>query len=308
MVIKHVPALLHETLHYLAPERGGLFIDCTLGLGGHAEALLQSNPALQLIGIDRDPEALELARKRLATHGTRFRVVAGRFGDLERLLAEIGVTEVDAVLADFGVSSLQLDTAERGFSFRFEGPLDMRMGGSDMTAADVIATYSEEQLTRLFRDFGEERDARRVARAIVRSREEGPIETTDALRKIIVSAKKRGGRREGRVDPATRIFQALRIEVNQELAEIDQMLDQAVRLLRPGGRLVVLSYHSLEDRIVKNRLRDLARGEVDPVTGRPREETRLIEVLTRRPIRPRPEETESNPRARSARLRAARRI
>jgi len=308
LVIEHVPALLHETLHYLAPERGGMFVDCTLGLGGHAEALLESSPALQLIGIDRDPEALERARERLAVFGPRFRAIGGRMADLEAVLSGIGVTRVDGVLADLGVSSLQLDKAERGFSFRFEGPLDMRMGGSDMTAAEVIATYSEEELARIFRDYGDERDARRVARAIVRSREEAPIETTEELRRIILSAKRRGERREGRVDPATRVFQALRIEVNQELAEIDQMLDQAVQLLRPGGRLVVLSYHSLEDRIVKNRFRDLARGEVDPVTGRPREETRLIEVLTRRPIRPRTEETAANPRARSARLRAARRI
>jgi 16S rRNA (cytosine1402-N4)-methyltransferase len=308
LVIEHVPALLQETLHYLAPERGGVFIDCTLGLGGHARALLESDPAVTVIGIDRDPEALRRAESRLAAFGDRVQVLEGRFGELAALLATHGVTQVDGVLADLGVSSLQLDRAERGFSFRFEGPLDMRMGGSDMTAADVIATYSEEDLARVFREHGEERDARRVARAIVRRREQAPIETTTELRRIIQAAKRGRRRREGRVDPATRIFQALRIEVNQELAEIDQLLDQAIQLLRPGGRLVVLSYHSLEDRIVKNRLRDLARGEVDPITGRPREETRLIEVLTRRPIRPRAEEVAANPRARSARLRAARRI
>jgi 16S rRNA (cytosine1402-N4)-methyltransferase len=308
LVIEHVPALLQETLHYLAPERGGVFIDCTLGLGGHARALLEADPAVTVIGIDRDPEALRRAESRLAAFGDRVQVLEGRFGELAALLATHGVTQVDGVLADLGVSSLQLDRAERGFSFRFEGPLDMRMGGSDMTAADVIATYSEEDLARVFREHGEERDARRVARAIVRRREQAPIETTTELRRIIQAAKRGRRRREGRVDPATRIFQALRIEVNQELAEIDQLLDQAIQLLRPGGRLVVLSYHSLEDRIVKNRLRDLARGEVDPITGRPREETRLIEVLTRRPIRPRAEEVAANPRARSARLRAARRI
>jgi 16S rRNA (cytosine1402-N4)-methyltransferase len=308
LVIEHVPALLQETLHYLAPERGGVFIDCTLGLGGHARALLEADPAVTVIGIDRDPEALRRAESRLAAFGDRVQVLEGRFGELAALLATHGVTQVDGVLADLGVSSLQLDRAERGFSFRFEGPLDMRMGGSDMTAADVIATYSEEDLARVFREYGEERDARRVARAIVRRREQAPIETTTELRRIIQAAKRGRRRREGRVDPATRIFQALRIEVNQELAEIDQLLDQAIQLLRPGGRLVVLSYHSLEDRIVKNRLRDLARGEVDPITGRPREETRLIEVLTRRPIRPRAEEVAANPRARSARLRAARRI
>lgn len=308
MDIEHVPALLQETLHYLAPERGGLFVDCTLGLGGHAKALLEANPAVAVIGIDRDPEALQEAERRLAPFGDRLQTIPGRFSRLAELLAARDVTRVDGVLADLGVSSLQLDRGERGFSFRFEGPLDMRMGGSDMTAADVLATYSEDELARVFKEYGEERDARRVARAIVRRRQEAPIETTAELRRIIQAAKGRGRRREGRVDPATRIFQALRIEVNQELAEIEQMLDQAIQLLRPGGRLVVLSYHSLEDRIVKNRLRDLARGEVDPITGRPREETRLIEVLTRRPIRPRAEEIAANPRARSARLRAARRI
>lgn len=308
MDIEHVPALLQETLHYLAPQRGGLFVDCTLGLGGHAEALLEASPEVEVVGIDRDAEALRVARRRLERFGKRMRTIEGRFSQLAELLAGAGITQVDGILADFGVSSLQLDQAERGFSFRLNGPLDMRMGGSDMTAADVIATYSEDELAALFRRFGEERDARRVARAIVKRRQEASIETTEELRRIIRAAKGGGRRREGRVDPATRIFQALRIEVNQELAEIGELLEQAVKLLRPGGRLVVLSYHSLEDRIVKNRLRDLDRGEVDPITGRPREETRLIEVLTRRPVRPRPDEVAANPRARSARLRAARRL
>jgi 16S rRNA (cytosine1402-N4)-methyltransferase len=214
------------------------------------------------------------------------------------------------VLADLGVSSLQLDTAERGFSFRRDGPLDMRMGPGGRTAADIVNRSSEGELERIFREYGEERQARRIARAIAAVRREAPIETTGRLASVIERAK--GGRqareREVRIDPATRVFQALRIEVNQELAGLESFIDQAVRLLDSGGRLVIISYHSLEDRIVKNSLRDLARGQVDLVTGRPRSESQLIETLTRKPIRPSDEEVAWNPRSRSARLRAARRL
>lgn len=307
MAITHTPVLLAETLHYLEPRRGGLFVDCTVGLGGHARALLAASPDVRVLGIDRDEQALERARRNLAPFDDRVRLVAGPFGRLAELAAAAGVERATGVLADLGVSSLQLDTPERGFSFRFQAPLDMRMGGGEMTAKDVLESYSQHQLAEVFRRYGEERDARRIARAVVERRREAPLRTTDEL-KALIHRVKGGHRREGRVDPATRVFQALRIEVNRELAELDTMLDQAISLLQPEGRLVVLSYHSLEDRLVKNRFRDRARGEVDPVTGRPREETRLIEVLTRRPARPRAEETQTNPRARSARLRAARRI
>jgi 16S rRNA (cytosine1402-N4)-methyltransferase len=309
---RHTPVLVEETLRFLAPERGGTFVDATVGLGGHAEALLARHPGARLLGIDRDPEALERAAGRLASFGERVRLVAGNFHHLERLAGDVG--PVAGVLADLGVSSLQLDTARRGFSFRREGPLDMRMGSSELTAEEVVNGYPEAELERIFREYGEERQARRIARAVVEERRRQPVSSTTQLKALIDRAKGldraatgRGRPREGRVDPATRVFQALRIEVNQELSGLAGFIDQAVRMLEGEGRLVVISYHSLEDRIVKNRLRDLARGEVDRVTGRPLAETRLIEVLTKKPVRPGAPEVEANPRSRSARLRAARR-
>lgn len=301
----HVPVLLAETLDFLAPERGGLFVDATLGLGGHAEALLERAPAARLLGIDRDADARELAGERLARFGARVEIRAGDFRDLERIAAERA--PFAGVLADLGVSSLQLDRGERGFSFRQEGPLDMRMARDGRTAADLIENATEDELQKIFREYGEEPEARRVARAVVAARDEQPIETTVDLAEIVRGAK-RPARADERIDPATRVFQALRIAVNEELDAVGELLDQAVRLLDREGRLVIISYHSLEDRIVKNRLRDMARGEVDPVTGRPRSETRLLEVLTKKPIRPSFAEVEANPRSRSARLRAARRI
>lgn len=330
----HLPVLVDEALAWLAPERGGLFVDCTVGLGGHAAALLERAPAARLLGIDRDPQALAVAAARLASFGARVRLVEGNFHHLAEVVAGVagaagiggggteiaaGAPRVEGILADLGVSSLQLDRAERGFSFRRDGPLDMRMGRSEMTAADIVNTYPETELERIFRDYGEERQARRIARAIVAARRERPLETTGELAALLARAKGLEGRggprtggvgrlREGRVDPATRVFQALRIEVNRELAGLAEFIDQAVGLLAHERRLVVISYHSLEDRIVKNGLRDLARGEVDRVTGRPLAETRLIEVLTKKPVRPSDAEVAWNPRSRSARLRAAQRI
>lgn len=283
-------------------------MDATLGLGGHAEALLEAAPNASVIGIDRDPEARAIAAERLKRFGERVEIVAGNFAELGAILAARGRPKVAGILADLGVSSLQLDRPERGFSFRLEGPLDMRMNPDGASAADVVNGYSEEQLERIFREYGEERQARRVARSIVAARKEAPVVTTGDLRRIIRRAKGGRSRREGRVDPATRVFQALRIEVNQELAGLEKLLEQAIALLDQDGRLVVISYHSLEDRLVKHTLRDLARGEVDPVTGRTRSETRAIELLTGKPVRPSQEEIDSNPRARSARLRAARRL
>ena len=321
--VDHVPVLVDETLRYLLPDRvserpdgePALFVDCTLGLGGHAEALLERAPAARLLGIDRDPAALERARGRLERFGDRVRLVEGSFSEVVALTGRSSAgwpgseeSRVAGVFADLGVSSLQLDTAERGFSFRFDAPLDMRMGRGGPTAADVVNSYAEADLMRIFREYGEERQARRIARALARAREESPVETTGELRRIILEAKGGSeGRREGRVDPATRVFQALRIEVNRELAELERFVEEAVRLLETDGRLVVISYHSLEDRIVKNTLRDLARGEIDQITGRPRAETRVLEVLTKKPVTPRKEEIEANPRSRSAKLRAARR-
>jgi 16S rRNA (cytosine1402-N4)-methyltransferase len=304
----HVPVLAREVVAALAPSRGGVFVDCTVGLGGHAAAILEAAPAATLIGIDRDPQALAEAARRLSRFGERVRLLEGEFGDLERILGSVGVVAAAGVLADLGVSSLQLDSAQRGFSFRFDGPLDMRMGTSGVTAAEIVNHYSEAQLETILREYGEEPQARRVARAIAEERRRAPIETTEALADLVrrVKGRQRDGRR--RIDPATRAFQALRLEVNQELAGLERLLAQVIGLLDRDGRLVVISYHSLEDRIVKRTFRGLSQGEKDPVTGRTLSESRVIELLTRRPVRPDEAEVIANPRARSARLRAARRL
>ena len=304
----HQPVLVAETLGFLAPGPG-VFVDCTLGLGGHAEALLDAAPAASLVGIDLDPEALSRAACRLERFGDRVQLVEGRFDELEGHLDQLGIERVEGILADLGVSSMQLDSAQRGFSFRFDAPLDMRMGGDGETAGDIVNQTSEGELEQIFREYGEERRARKIARSVARARQEAPIETTTQLRDLIRRAKRtRPGRREGRVDPATRVFQALRIAVNRELAGLEDLLGQAVRLLDTGGRLVVISYHSGEDRIVKGRLRDYKLGEIDEITGRPLAETQILEVLTKKPVRPSEEEVAANPRSRSARLRAARRL
>ena len=302
----HVPVLVREVIGYLAPLREGLVADCTLGAGGHAAALLEAVPGLRVIGIDRDPQARHLAAGRLASFGDRVRILEGEFAELGELLRRAGIQKVDGILADLGLSSMQLETPDRGFSFRREGPLDMRMGPGQLTAREIVNRYSEAELQEIFREHGEERRARRIAKAIVEAREEAPIETTTELRKLIHRTVGRPPRQ--RIDPATRVFQALRIEVNRELEGLSRLLDQVAELLDSDGRLVVISYHSLEDRIVKHRLRQLAQGEVDETTGRRRSESRLIEVLTKKPIRPTPAEVAANPRARSARLRAARRL
>ena len=315
MDAQHLPVLVDETLALLEPGRahGGsnVFVDATLGLGGHAEAILRASDSVQLVGIDRDPQALELAARRLAPFGERVRFVNANFHHLEQALAGIGITGgVSGVLADLGVSSMQLDTPERGFSFRFDAPLDMRMGLAERTAADLVNEGSEGELEKIIRDYGEERQARRIARSIVDARREQPIETTGQLKRLIERVK--GSRphweEKQRVDPATLVFQALRIAVNDELAGLEGFIQQAIDLMEDDARLVIISYHSLEDRIVKNALRDNARGEIDQVTGRPHAETQLIEALTRKPVRPSEAEVERNPRSRSARLRAARRI
>ncbi|HEV8581265.1 MAG TPA: 16S rRNA (cytosine(1402)-N(4))-methyltransferase RsmH [Thermoanaerobaculia bacterium] len=308
MDVQHLPVLVAEVREWLEPGRGGLFVDATVGLGGHAATLLEASPDVQLIGIDRDPDALAIAARRLAEFGSRVRLVHANFHYLEQALAGLGVRRIAGVLADLGVSSLQLGTAARGFSFRLDGPLDMRMGMSHVTAADLVNETSEGDLETIIREYGEERQARRIARAIVRARAEKPIQTTGDLKRLIDQVKGPRAAREERIDPATRVFQALRIAVNQELARLDRFIEEAVNLLETDGRLIVISYHSLEDRIVKNTFRDLARGDIDPVTGRSRSESQLIEVLTRKPVRPSVEEVELNPRARSARLRAARRL
>jgi len=296
--------LLAETVEWLAPERGGLFVDATLGAGGHAAALLERNPALRLVGIDQDSEALALARERLRRFAGRVHFVEGNFQTIGDILSEL--SPADGILADLGVSSMQLDTAARGFSFRRDGPLDMRMSQSGPSAADIVSTASPEKLTRILRDYGEERMAAKIVRGIVAERSRGPITSTRQLARIVAGAK---GTRE-KIDPATRVFQALRIEVNQELVALSRFLAAAAQHLNARGRLAIISYHSLEDRLVKNAFRRdsgvclCPRNLPHCVCGA----RRILTVLTRRPITPSEAEQRSNPRSRSARLRVAERL
>jgi 16S rRNA (cytosine1402-N4)-methyltransferase len=288
----------------LAPERGGLYVDATLGAGGHAEAILERGPRARLLGLDRDAEALDGARRRLARFGDRVELVEANFADLEEVLADR--PDADGILADLGVSSMQLDQARRGFSFRRDGPLDMRMGRDGRTAADIVATASAEELTRIFREWGEERMAAKIARGIVRERTREPIQTTRQLARIVAAEK--GGREK--IDPATRVFQALRIEVNQELSALARFLTAAVARLNGGGRLAVISYHSLEDRIVKDAFRRDSGVCLCPprlpqcVCGA----RAALRVLTRRPLRPSESEQRRNPRSRSAKLRVVEKL
>jgi 16S rRNA (cytosine1402-N4)-methyltransferase len=260
-------------------------LDLTLGLGGHAEALLAAGVD-RVIGVDRDSEALSVASQRLGAYGDRFRAVQARFSDVDGIARESDVRTLDAALYDLGVSSMHLGRPERGFSYRSEGPLDMRMGHDGPTAGDVVNSYPEEEIARVLRDYGEERFARRIAGAIARARGRKPLETTTELAAVVASAvpKRRGG-----PHPARRTFQAIRIEVNRELEELAASLPQAVELLAPGGRLVVITYHSLEDRIVKRF-----------VAGEQR-----LRSLSKKPLRPSAAEVARNPRARGAKLRAA---
>src|SRR5688572_4206973 len=281
-----------EVLEHLAPSRGGLFVDCTVGLGGHARALLDAG-ASRLIGFDRDPAALELAREALKSYGDRVELVHSDYRRLAEALDQRGIAKVDGVLADLGVSSLQLDAPGRGFSFRRDDALDMRMDTSTgQTVAEALATVDERTLADVIYEFGEERHARRVARAIVGARQAGAIETTGRLAEIVRRAVPRKG--YVRIDPATRTFQALRIWVNRELDGLDAFLGQVAQRLTPGGRLVVITFHSLEDRIVKHTLRAL-------------QSAGAITIRTKRPVVPAEAEIERNPRARSAKLRAAER-
>lgn len=300
----HTPVLAAEVVEWLAPTRGGFFVDATLGAGGHAAALLEAGPEIRLLGIDRDPDARALAAERLRGFGDRVRLVSANFGDLDEALA--GSPAPDGILADLGISSMQIDRAERGFSFRQDGPLDMRMGREGRSAADVVATATAEELTRIFREYGEEWMAAKIARGIVAERAVGPITSTRQLARIVANAK---GSRE-KIDPATRVFQALRIEVNQELLALSRFLAAAVERLNAHGRLAILSYHSLEDRMVKEAFRrdsgvcSCPKRLPTCVCGA----RRAIRVLTRKPIVPTEAERFSNPRSRSARMRVAEKL
>ncbi|HEX3559425.1 MAG TPA: 16S rRNA (cytosine(1402)-N(4))-methyltransferase RsmH [Pyrinomonadaceae bacterium] len=303
----HRPVLLIETMRLLAPERGGLFVDATLGLGGHSEAILEASDDARVLGVDRDREALRLASERLARFGTRFRFAHANFRDLASVLSEAGEQEASGVLADLGVSSLQFDTPERGFSFRHDAPLDMRMdaGGQEETAAELLERLPEEEIARVLYEYGEERKSRRIARWIVERRERGePLRKTGELADLVARAV--GHKRGERIHPATRTFQALRIAVNGELEGLAEFIETAVDLLQSQGRLAVISFHSLEDRIVKRTMRRLSGhcecGPRMPVcTCGARH---AVEILTRRPVVASEQEVGENPRARSARLRA----
>jgi 16S rRNA (cytosine1402-N4)-methyltransferase len=291
--VAHVPVLVTEAIGLLAPE-GGTFVDCTVGLGGHTQALLEAGAA-HVLGFDRDREALEAARATLGGYGNRVELVHADYRELTSQLDARGMQTVDGVLADLGVSSLQLDSAARGFSFRLDAPLDMRMDTSrGPTAADLLRDVDEATLADVIFTFGEERFSRRIARSIVQAQHEAPLTTTGQLASVIRRAVPRRGYQ--RIDPATRTFQALRIWVNRELDGLDDFVRDAAHRLRPGARLVIITFHSLEDRIVKHTLRALDR------------EQGLLRVLTKKPIEASEREVEDNPRARSAKLRAAERI
>ena len=294
----HVPVMTAEALDHLRPEQGGLFVDCTVGLGGHARALLEAG-ATRLIGLDRDPDALARARDTLAPWSDRVELVHADYRTIADVLDARRIERVDGALADLGVSSMQFDAPGRGFSFQRDEPLDMRMDRtSGETAADLVAQSTERDLSDAIFKYGEERFSRRIARAIVDARREAPIDTTGRLAAIVRRVIPRRGHM--RIDPATRTFQALRIWVNRELEGLDRFLEAAARRLRAGARLVVITFHSLEDRVVKHTLRALER---DSAPG-----LRLLKVLTKKPVTPEDAEVRSNPRARSAKLRAAERV
>lgn len=305
----HEPVLLKEVLEAFAPlESGAVVVDATLGLAGHASALLEADATRSLVGIDRDSEALRIASEKLHRFGDRVRLAEGRHEELIEILNRLGVEQVDGVLADLGVSSLQFDDPSRGFSFRYDAPLDMRMARTGETAAELIARIDERELERILREYGEEPLARRIARRITEEREIEPIETTGRLAEIVRAAKPR--KHFERIDPATLTFQALRIAVNGEIERLAELVEGAVDVLKPGGRLAVISFHSLEDRVIKRELKRLE-GECVcpprmPVCGCGA--VARVRQVRRRPIEASEEEIRRNPRARSAKLRVAERV
>ncbi|RLJ70674.1 16S rRNA (cytosine1402-N4)-methyltransferase [Hydrogenivirga caldilitoris] len=288
----HVPVLLEESTDLLLGNGGKLYVDCTLGLGGHTKRILEKNPEAFVIGIDRDEEAIELAKETLREFEGRFAIYKADFADLDAVLEAEGIDKVDGFLFDLGVSMFQLKS-ERGFSFQIEAPLDMRMDREQrLTAYRVVNEYSEKELARIIWEYGEEKLSRKIARAMVEYRKKKPIETTKELADIILSVYPER-LKHGRIHPATKTFQAIRIEVNRELENLKEALEKTVDRLNKGGRLVVISFHSLEDRIVKNFFR---------------EHSQEFRILTKKPITPSEEEVKMNPAARSAKLRAGERI
>jgi 16S rRNA (cytosine1402-N4)-methyltransferase len=307
----HEPVMLHRCLELLRPgiQDNSIVIDATLGLGGHTEALLTTHPDLTVIGFDRDPVALELASERLSKFGSRFRGVLATYDQIESVLAELGIHSVQGVLFDLGVSSMQLDSAERGFAYAQDAPLDMRMDQSHgLSAAELLETASEEELSRIFRVYGEERFANQIARAIVRQRSVAPIQTSSELNRIVESVvPKAPGKQTGH--PAKRVYQALRIAVNDELSILSSAIPQAIAALAVGGRIVVMSYHSLEDAIVKQAFQSAATSTtpIELPVELPGSGPRL-RVITKGVERASEIELSQNPRAASARLRAAEKL
>lgn len=304
----HVPVMLGEVLRYLALQDGKIYVDATFGGGGYSEAILKKGKT-RVIAIDRDPEAQVPARVLKERFPERFQFLKGNFGEMETLLLEKGISQVQGIVFDLGVSSPQIDRAERGFSFQKEGPLDMRMGKKGLTAAEVINTFSEADLADIFYYYGDETKSRKVARFIVKSRLNREICTTFELVEIIHSVL---GRKSGKIDSATRVFQALRIYINDELGELEKGLDASLKLLIPGGHLIVVTFHSLEDRIVKNFFKKHSEKHEEFQSPYSQAATERITqdrlpaliLLTRRVVHPDPQEVSQNPRSRSAKLRA----
>lgn len=308
---EHVPVLYQEIIFYLQPCPGGKYIDGTIGAGGHSAGLLEgSAPDGRVLGLDRDVEAIEFSRNRLVAAGERLALVQTSFAEMDQVARRQGFTAVDGILIDLGFSSRQLASAERGFSFRLDGPLDMRFDTtSGLTAAELLETLDESALSEMLRRYGEVRQNRKVARAILEAR---PVDTTMQLAELVaqLETKDRRNKSSGRIHPATKVFQALRIAVNEELEALQKVLPAAVDLLRPGGRLAVISFHSLEDRMVKQFIRQKSRDCVCPpeqpicnCDTRP-----VLRPVTRKVIRPTDDEVARNPRSRSARLRVAERL